>query len=426
MTSFGTELPTVTVELGFAVPASVGDYLLLDDPARGLLNTATLAPDTVWADVTAYVHTFTVARRSSRSMGPFVRHEAGTARLELDNSDRRFDPSNLTGPYVSGGATQVTPMRAARIRATWDGTTYDVFRGFADAWQITYTPPAYSRVTLTCTDAFKVLAPYTRTATAPVGAGDDAGARVGRVLDSAGWPTADRLVGAGSTTLQATDLDAGVLAELQLVTDSELGELYVDAAGRVVFRGRHDVLTDARSVTPQAVFGPDPGEHRYVTATVDYDDSQLANHVSATRVGGAEQVTQDTTSQAQYLTRTVARTDLLQQTDADAAQWAGFVLYISSSPELRFDTLVVAPRVDPGDLYPQVLGREMGDRVTVRLQPPGGGDPIERDVFIRGIEHVGAPMQWQTTWTLGSATKYSFLILDDPTLGALDENALSY
>jgi hypothetical protein len=423
---FGVELPTIAVDIAFTAAASVGTYLLLDDPARGLIGTGTLAPADVWADVTGYVETIAVASRSTRTTGPLVRYDASTFTITLNNSDRRFDPSNLTGPYVSGGATQVTPMRAARVRATWAGVTYDIARGFADAWGIDYTPPAYSRVTLTCTDAFKVLANNDRAAAGAAGAGENTGARVGRILDSAGWPSADRIIDTGSSTLQATTLDGSALTELQMAVDSELGELYVDGAGRVVFRSRAATLTDTRSVTPQAVFGPAVGEHRYVTAAPDYDDTQLANKVTAAVVGGAEQTAADAASQAAYLIRTAARTDLILQTDADAASWAGFVLYISKDPELRFSALTINPRVDPADLYPQVLGRELGDRITVRLIPPGGGDPIERDCFIRGIEHTVGPMQWLTTWTLGSATKYSFLILDDATLGALDGNALSY
>lgn len=423
---FGVELPTIAVDIAFTTAASVGTYLLLDDPARGLIGTGALAPADVWADVTSYVKTIAVARRSTRTTGPLVRYDAATFTLGLDNSDRRFDPSNLAGPYVTGGATQVTPMRAARVRATWAGVTYDLVRGFADSWAIDYTPPSYSLVTLTCTDAFKILAGNERTAAAPVGAGEDAGARVGRILDSAGWPAADRIIDTGSSTLQATDLAGSALTELQLAVDSELGELYVDGAGRAVFRSRAATLTDARSVTPQAVFGPAVGEHRYVDAAPDYDDTQLANKVTAGVVAGVEQVAQDATSQAAYLIRTASRTDLILQTDAAAASWAGFVLYISKDPELRFSALTVNPRVNPADLYPQVLGRELGDRITVRLIPPGGGDPIVRDCFIRGIEHTVGPMQWQTTWTLGSATKYAFLILDDVTLGALDANALSY
>jgi hypothetical protein len=48
-------------------------------------------------------------------------------------------------------------------------------------------------------------------------------------------------------------------------------------------------------------------------------------------------------------------------------------------------------------------------------------------VFIRGISHATTSATWVTTFTLQSATKYgSFLVLDNATLGKLDQNALAY
>ena len=54
---------------------------------------------------------------------------------------------------------------------------------------------------------------------------------------------------------QATSLGSDALSLLQLTADTEIGELYMDGTGSVVFRHRHAVLTDTRSITPQAVFG---------------------------------------------------------------------------------------------------------------------------------------------------------------------------
>jgi hypothetical protein len=34
-----------------------------------------------------------------------------------------------------------------------------------------------------------------------------------------------------------------------------------------------------------------------------------------------------------------------------------------------------------------MLGRDFGDRITVKRRPPGGGSAIVRDCFVRGIEH---------------------------------------
>ncbi|MCW2767161.1 MAG: hypothetical protein JWO11_3120, partial [Nocardioides sp.] len=192
-----------------------------------------------WTDVTSWgKHGISTRRGSSRIESPIIRYEAGTATAILNNSDRRFDPTNLSGPYVSGGRSQVTPMRPIRIRATWASVTYDIFRGFIDQWDVDWVADVYSEVTVRASDGFKVLRNRKRPAVTPVGVGENTGARVTRILNSAGWSATDRVIATGNSTLQATDLSGDALSELQAATESEIGELYIDGAGRVVFRSR--------------------------------------------------------------------------------------------------------------------------------------------------------------------------------------------
>jgi hypothetical protein len=420
--------PTLIVQIGFSIGASTGTWLHLDDETRGLLDTGTLAPSATWEDVTSYVRSVSMRRGSSRVEGAILRYEAGTCSITLDNRDRRFDPANLAGPYVAGGVTQVTPMRAVRVQANWSGTVYSLWRGFVDAWQVAYTGPNAAEVTLTATDGMKVLGAYDRAAVAPVGAGERSGSRINRILTSAGWPLADRRIATGDSTVQATTLAGNALSELQLTADSELGELYIDGAGRVVFRNRLALLQQARSNTSQATFGDDAAgtELRYADVTIDYDDEQLVNLARIGIDGGTQQTAQDLTSQTTYLVHTLDRSDLLLETDADAADYAGFLIYTGKDPELRFGMLTLNPLRDPTGLFPHALARQIGDRITVRRRPPGGGDPIERDVFIRGITHDITLAGWRTSWTLQSASRFAFLTLDHSTLGVLDSNALAY
>ena len=91
---------------------------------------------------------------------------------------------------------------------------------------------------------------------------------------------------------------------------------------------------------------------------------------------------------------------------------------------MRFDTVSLWPATFDG-LWPQVLRREFGDRITVIRNPPGGGT-ITRDCFIRGVSHQGSADDWRTQWVLQSATRYQFFILDHPSMGVLDVNALAY
>lgn len=420
---------TIIVEAAFTSGASGGGwfgYLTLDDAARGKLDSGTLAPDAIWTDISDFVLAVSTRRGSNRVASPIVRYETGTATIVLDNSDRRFDPTNLAGPYVVAGVTQVTPMRAVRVRVSYLGITYDIFRGFADEWRLSYDLPSMSTVVLTASDAFKVLGNIDRAAGASVGGGEDSGARINRILDSANWPATERIINTGSSNLQATTLSGNVLTELRLVEDSELGQFFMSEAGIPIFVSRSNTLRGSREINQQGTFGDGGGaELAYEAVEVAYDDAPLANRARISRVGGTEQQVDDAASQSLYLIRTVKRDGLLMQTDPEAKDYAGFLVYVAAQPELRFATMTLFPREDPANLWPHALGRFIGDRITITRRPPGGGSPITRDVFIQGIEHV-MDVNWRTTFTLQSATRYAFFILDHAVLGKLDSNALGY
>src|SRR5882724_13173414 len=92
------------VEAGFA-PAAPGlssGVLILDDPVAGHLDTGTLADADTWTDISApLAQSLTITRSSTREQGPVITYEGGTATAVLDNSDARFTPENLAGPYVA-------------------------------------------------------------------------------------------------------------------------------------------------------------------------------------------------------------------------------------------------------------------------------------------------------------------------------------
>ena len=318
--------------------------------------------------------------------------------------------------------------------------TYALFNGFADSWTetpVTYSA-GYSEFTLSCTDGFKVLSQNTIPATTPVGALEDSGSRIDRILDVAGWyPGAGRQLDAGDTNQQATTFGSDALSLLQLTADTEIGQLYVNGSGQVVFRHRQAVLSDTRSNIPQAVFGDVPGtshaagtEFAFAAVGRADDDTTLANDIQITAAGSANlQEATDPVSVYVNQERSYARTDLLLPDDGTAFQYAGWVLFISKDAENRFDTLTLDPLADTVNLWPQVLGRDVGDRIQVWRRPSGVAAPVTKDMFIRGITHVHNPGDgsWQTTWTLQSALKYGgFLILDSATSGLLDVDALAY
>lgn len=104
-----------------------------------------------WTDVTSYVRDMQISRGISDDWNLVA---DGSATVVLSNRDRRFDPFNASGPYFGN----LLPRRQIRIRATYSGTTYDVFRGFIDGWPPAWTDSGYdSTVTLSCFDALDLL-----------------------------------------------------------------------------------------------------------------------------------------------------------------------------------------------------------------------------------------------------------------------------
>lgn len=417
---------TVIPEIAFSTAAGDIGYLIFDDPTRGKFDTAKLAGADYFSDVAEWFRGGSVTRGVSRFESVYGRAEAGTMVIDVANEDRRFDPTNLAGPYVAAGVTQIKAGRVIRLRAAYAGVVYDLFRGFVTEPRLGYVNPTVATTTFLATDGTVVLSNYDQNAGGIVGTGETTGARINRVADNAGWPAEERNIADGKTTVQGTDLSANAWSEIVLTSDTELGEVWFETDGKLTFRDRHAVSTDTRSNTPQAIFGDGAGELGFTQIELSADLRQTKNIIRLSRAGGTQQVVEDTASQTEYRRRSWQRSDLLHQTDAEVLDYARHVLALSKDNELRIETITVDPRADPDLLFPQVLGRKLGDRVTVKFTPPGGGSRISRDVFIRGIDHTIGLDTWSTTFAFQDATKFAFFVFDNPTLGRFDFNAFAF
>jgi hypothetical protein len=412
---------TITVDFGLTGGASTGTYLHIGDPVRGRIGTAAIGPEQVFETLSAWrLMGMSVQRTSSRQVGPVVEYNAATATVTLLNDDGALDPVNLTQP---------PPGVVMRIRKTHADVTYPLFRGYVTSWLPERRAPDHAVVVVQGVDGMDGIAGYRRAAVAPVGASEDTGARINRILDSVNWSTADRDIAVGDSTLQATTLEGEALDEIQDAAKAEVGEFYITADGKAFFRNRHALLTDARSAVSQATFGSDStaGELPYVGPPgMSYDRTALINLVRATRVGGTEQVAQDAASRDRYRDHPHEEMALMLETDAEALSWAGYVLHQDRLPELRFTSITFNPEADPDGLWPQACGRQIGDRVTVVRRPPNVADD-SREVFVRSIEHTyTAPASWETKFGLQPADKYSFFVIGHATQGRIGRNALAF
>jgi hypothetical protein len=422
---------TPVLEIGFAT--STGEYFVLGSGTNGILGTNVLAAGRglvpVWTDVSAWLRHFDYTRGRQRQTDTFP---AGTMNLVLRNLDGRFSPTNLSGPYVTGGVTQIKPGIAVRLSVLFNSVKRVRFYGYVSSWlnPVDRDVPDFMMANVTVVDAFQQLARQVLPVGSPVGGGELSGARIYRILDAAGFDAGLRDIDTGLSTLQASDLSGNVLQSLQLVADSENGMIYMSESGVVTFRSRYARITRTASVTSQETFGDGGaaiGEDPYSAVVPAYDDTLVINTAQYTRVGGQTQIATDALSVDDYGAITDVKTGLLNQTDGEVASAAGWVVGRFSQPELRIDSVTIQPERLPGNLWTEVGFRTIDDRVTVKFRP-SAGDMITQDLFIESIaETWDINDTWSTTYGTSNAAAFiPFFILGSSTQGVLGVNRLAY
>jgi hypothetical protein len=365
-----------------------------------------------WTTVSTWSMGFATKRGRQKELD---RIDAGTCTDRFNNSDRRFDPTHTGSPY----SPNVLPMRRIRHRAVHNGTTYDLWSGFVEAWPQTWEGPNVGFAQINATDAFLPLskADVGENTTWPR---EFSGARITRILDEAGWPAADRAIDTGYSEVAEVTfaLGAGVTAldAIRDVAGAELGIFFVSAAGIATFHDRHH-RRGASYLTSQATFGDAlSGGLPYQAVVLDTNADQIWNDIQVTATGGETQRAEDATSQTTYLRRTMARQVPLAR-DTEAADQAAYLLSLCKDPRNRFAGITVTPTTDAE--WVQVCTRELGDHITVKRHPQGVGTAISQECSIEAIEHAASPGRFQTTYLLSTPayTAVDWWILNDSTFG---------
>lgn len=370
--SFNSDV-TLTIEVGW--------------DASGPLDTTF-----TWSDVTSYCRSFTTKTGRGHE---FDTVQAGVATFVFDNSDRRFEPEYTSGAYYPN----VLPMKPIRITATYNSTTYDVWYGFIESLPQEWPQAKDAVCRVTAVDGFKVLAFWEVTDTESQ---ELSGTRIGNLLDSASWPAGWRDIDTGQYQVQAyTPNCAAVLGEIDRVVRTEDGLFFMAPNGDATF---HDAAhRGGASVATFTKVGD--GGLKFAHGTYGYDDLNIWNDVTVAAVDVSPQAADDATSVAAYGRRKLKRFDTLHISAANALTVAQAIRDRYKNPGYRLPALVVNPLADAANLWPQVLGRGLSDKITVSVTPPAGGTAISTDVYIEGIDHqVDAQTKsWITTFVLSPA-----------------------
>ncbi len=125
---------TVLMEVGFVVRQFTLDSSILDgtDVLDGTLE---------GVDVTSFVKVLSINRGRQDNLQDF---NAGTCSIVLNNNDRRFDPSNLSSPYIDPltNLSGVVPRR--KVQVLYGATA--LFTGRIIDIDIKYEPPKCGRI----------------------------------------------------------------------------------------------------------------------------------------------------------------------------------------------------------------------------------------------------------------------------------------
>lgn len=234
-------------------------------------------------------------------------------------------------------------------------------------------------------------------------ADDTPGARFTRILDYVGTPAADRDIDTGSAVLQPAALEKNALVHLQDVALTEGGRFFISRDGKVTLIGRRELWETAVYNTSQATFGDGAGEQKYSDITVAYDDEKIINEARVSQEGGSEQVAADTASADAYGASTYSQPSL-EQRARQVKDQADYIVSKNKDPAVRIEAIKILPLRDPTNLFPIVLGAELGYRYTVKRRPQGIGSAISQDVQLEGTTEAGdADTTYSFSWWLSPA-----------------------
>jgi hypothetical protein len=417
--------PHLGVSIDFANGPAFGNPVVLDDPTS-FLDSAILAdaPADV-VDVSDIALRVSIRRGRNRILNNF---EAGTATVVLEDSNGDWNPQNTSSPYYG----KLLPLRKIRIWADYDDGSgeqrYYIFSGYITSYDNSFRLgiDEVSSVTLQCVDAFRLFQNVNITTVAGSSAGQTTGARIENLLDLASFPSSQRAIDTGDTTVQADPgTNRTLLAACQTIEQTELGGFYINPEGSAVFLSRTTVTLKADQ-TP-LVFNDNGSDIAYQSIDFAYDDTQIFNDITVTRLNGTPQEVQSTSSIETYFIHSGSRSDLLMQTDSEALNQANMLLQARQNALFRIDSIglnlmdaTASNRIVAGldsDLFTLI-------NVTKTAQ---ASSSVTLELFVQGITHDITPNTWATRFLTAEPIIEAF-ILDSTTQGVLDgaQSVLSY
>ena len=408
----------INVSLNFSSGATFGNPFTIGDPINGVLGVGILSDQTTPAlvvDLTDITRQITIRRGRNITRDTY---EAGTAIIRVYDNNGDFNPQNPSSPYYG----QLTPLRKLRISAAYAGTTYYLFSGYTTDYTYSYDQAEQvGYVDISAADAFRLFNLAAVTAITGQSAGQDTGTRINKILDTVDFPNGMRSIDTGNSLTQADPATSRTsLAAIQNVEVSEQGAFYITPEGNSIFKNRHNTIASAGS-TPIAF--NQTGDIPYKNLVFAFDDKLIVNQSNVTRIGGVTQTYIDADSVATYFPHSITYTDLVVDTDAEAANIAAIYTATRSTTTIRIDAMTI-DLLDTAVPTGTILGMDYFTNVEIsNIQPDGS--TITKELQVQGVSWDITPNRWLGTFTTLEPITDGFII-GNSTYGVLGDDILSY
>jgi len=400
----GTNAPTISVDfdLGNKGYFTLGISLLGGSDVLG-------SPATIqWSTITTTdIRALTIRRGRTREDQA---NQPGALSLTLENYSSQYDPDNSSSSYEWNGYSVLTRGMGVRVRATWSGTDYVIYRGYLE--QLDTDMSLDPVVVMQFTDGLAKIGAYNVAAISSSYSGDTTATRIGRILDAAGWSASLRSL-TGSRTMKPTTYGASALALSEEVTNCEYGRFYADRQGNLTLIPNESLLTTpyrftlsdtrANGTIEYDSISTNPGA-KYLTNTVvltqDSSNSQTAtNATSVIRYGTAQKAVT-----APLLDNSVAATMAQIYADKNA-------LPSTRVDHIEFDGLGI------GTLWSSLLQTDLGDNVNVERTTIDARNRTFTSI-VEAMNIDITPFSWRVGLDLSPSARTGLFILGTSTLGS--------
>ena len=411
--------PVINVIIDFSTGASFGYPFILDSSVLDGADVLSDSASSLIVDVSNLLDSVQTNRGRNVSSEQF---QTGTASIRILDQNGDFNPQNTLSPYY----TYLNPMRKMTITATYLGVTYPIFAGYITGYN-TSTPKFNGDIvytTVSAVDGFRLFQNAQFFGVTGAVAGETTGTRIGKILDTIGFPVALRDIDTGLTTVQADPAtQRTALAALQTCATTEYGAIYMDQTGRVAFQDR--TVTVASVAGTPVVFKDDGTAIGYFDVKWVFDDTQIYNLATITRTGGSVQTASDAASIAQFFTHSYNQSGLLMETDAEALDYAQAFIASRKDTFVRVDELTLDLQQDnysAGTIA--ALTMDFFTPVSVTTTQPNS-TTLSKTEQVFNVSHSITPNSWKVRFGTAEPIIDGF-ILDSALYGILDTSVLCY